>query len=711
MKNLPSILLTIGLALFATSPFILAQEAEELDIPRTISYQGVLTASEGSVVPDGTYDISIGLYTDPQGHEQIWLDTYNTLVHNGIFNIYLGTGTSPLPSTSEMNRPLWIGTSINGSDIMRPLTPLTASPYALNLPDQTVTTNKLADNAVTAQKVDMPYIAAIEVNGIPITGKGSTLNIETKGGLDLIYDETRSSLVLGLPENPYRLKLTDEKGTNILSGGLGNWVEVPTPGVIHDPAGGSSNYNTISGGQNHNIGQTTPTAIFVDYGTISGGELNTVLSDHGTISGGESNTVSNVNGTISGGSENTVSGSHGAIGGGTNNSVAGNLGFIGGGEDNSSTNGSWTVIGGGNQNVISAASAGAANLSMIGGGGENTIDAQYAVITGGWSNQINSYNATIGGGRLNEIHSGTGTIAGGHHNVILGANTAMPAVEAFESSIGGGRDNEIGAGAYQSTIGGGAGNGIGTDASGATIGGGVNNDIIAAPATTSGTITSRATIPGGEFLIANSWAQTVLGAWNLQKGAVPFRYNTSAPIPSQTNHPILIIGNGWQETERSNAFEVSYNGHSVVYDQNGTGGATGTGRAAIRGATYTDNTILAWATANPLIGSQTIGTPITVTCDFGVASITRLGLGHFRVLMNLDKPLDDGTFTPMNLDCGSVTISPVYIFHATKLTSPPCATISTTPITGNTFDVYIKDNTVCDFRDLPFTFKVTGRPE
>ena len=199
-------------------PFVLQaqQKADNVDVPRTISYQGLLTTPGGSTLPDGTYEITVALYADALGQEQVWHDTYQAPVHNGVFNLYLGNGATPLPSSTEMNRPLWVGTSINGSEKMLPLTPLTASPYALNLPDHTITTGKLADGAVTAEKVDMDYISGVTVNGEKITGAGTVLDIRSSDDIAIEYDEVNKSLNISRPHQTQNID-PDKSGAQVLA--------------------------------------------------------------------------------------------------------------------------------------------------------------------------------------------------------------------------------------------------------------------------------------------------------------------------------------------------------------------------------------------------------------------------------------------------------------------------------------------------------------
>ena len=108
------------------------------DIPRIITYQGQITTTEGSAM-NGTHHITATLYPDPHGLHPLWQSGYDADIKDGIFTVTLGGGAAKLPENAALNQPLWIGISIDGSAEMQPLTRLTAAPYALNVPDQSIT--------------------------------------------------------------------------------------------------------------------------------------------------------------------------------------------------------------------------------------------------------------------------------------------------------------------------------------------------------------------------------------------------------------------------------------------------------------------------------------------------------------------------------------------------------------------------------------------
>ena len=55
-------------------------------IPRTISYQGVLTDAAGNLVPDGNQQLDLSLYSSAAGGSAIYTETQTVPVVKGIFN-------------------------------------------------------------------------------------------------------------------------------------------------------------------------------------------------------------------------------------------------------------------------------------------------------------------------------------------------------------------------------------------------------------------------------------------------------------------------------------------------------------------------------------------------------------------------------------------------------------------------------------------------
>ena len=100
----------------------------QAQVPRTISFQGLLTNPDGSSLPDGQVSLDFMLYESETGGTAIWTETQQTNTKNGIFSVNLGKVT---PLTPAFDKPYWVGIKVNGNSELAPRIALTASPYSL----------------------------------------------------------------------------------------------------------------------------------------------------------------------------------------------------------------------------------------------------------------------------------------------------------------------------------------------------------------------------------------------------------------------------------------------------------------------------------------------------------------------------------------------------------------------------------------------------
>jgi hypothetical protein len=186
------------------------------------------------------------------------------------------------------------------------------------------------------------------------------------------------------------------------------------------------------------------------------------------------------------------------------------LSIVGFGSGNTA-DGDYSVNGGGQTNLISAA----ADWAHIGGGFNNQTTALYSVIGGGAGNVASSTYAVIAGGINNTVSGGAGSSAlcGGSGNSVL----------AESSYLGGGINNSIAALALDSTISGGSSNTIATGGVGSTISGGNTNTSAGAAGTIGGGVANtiifgsgQCTIAGGSTNTANSSYASVGGGYTNQ---------------------------------------------------------------------------------------------------------------------------------------------------------------------------------------------------
>lgn len=756
------------------------------DLP-IITYQGQL--AQGAPV-DGTHHFEVTFYSDVQGRSVLWRGEYQTLVKDGNFSLELGSGDFPLPA-SLGDKPLWLGLRIDDAPELRPLTRIGASALALSVPDNSITSAKLGDGAVTSNKLAADYVSGVTVNGKRIAAPGKVLNLISGEGIELRYDQASESIVLGnsgereatrgkgaeaqaidwnlagnTPSSTEFLGTTDGSslvikvqdnramiyepattprliggysgngargvGTTIAGGGAENEInEIALTGGANQ----FSNFSFIGGGKDNNIEFNTTTAspVKLGFSVIAGGKSNEIKQDNegGVIGGGASNFLQQgaVYSVISGGNGQWVSGTYVTMGGGLQNRDSSSYGFVGGGQHNAiGVNSDHSFLGGGKDNraqsPLSALGGGEANMVTPGGiyngifaGVGNIIrGCSTAFIGGGEGNEINnnSPHSVIGGGLVHYVDGAKSVIGGGEGNYI-GASIFTPSSPPYASILGGqsntlssdysvivgGQGNNVGALGGHNFIGGGWSNSVGwyngpnfqmeADVSYATVSGG-RGHLLSADYTA---------VPGGYSLQAAAYGQLVGGVFNRPKGTTNATWDNVRPDDSI---PLFILGNGTSGATRSNAFEVSFDGHSTVYDVNGVGATN----PVFKGSTYSDNIVYAWGyVTGP-------GNPVA---DFGVLTVLPgAPPNEFIVLLNI---IDPQTNNQVLLSDASITATLVYTDE------PPCGVsiwvspISSTPhngVTYSSFRVYTNrldpsatSGETCKKEPYPFMFKVTGR--
>ena len=129
----------------------------------TWPYQGRLADAVGNPIT-ASVPMVFRLYTGPSTGtilwEEQWIGANSVQVSNGLFNVMLGSFT-PIPqSIVSSNSSLWLGITVGTDSEMTPRVQLGSVPFAaqaLTVPDGSITTAKVADGAVTSDKMAMTY--------------------------------------------------------------------------------------------------------------------------------------------------------------------------------------------------------------------------------------------------------------------------------------------------------------------------------------------------------------------------------------------------------------------------------------------------------------------------------------------------------------------------------------------------------------------------
>jgi len=124
-----------------------------------IAYQGRLADTGGNPLT-GMYTMVFRLYNQSTGGTPLWEEQRtgpnSVSISDGLFNVMLGSLT-PIPqSTVESNTQLYLGVTVGNDDEMAPRVQIGSVLYArqaLTVSDASVTTPKIADQAVNSAKI------------------------------------------------------------------------------------------------------------------------------------------------------------------------------------------------------------------------------------------------------------------------------------------------------------------------------------------------------------------------------------------------------------------------------------------------------------------------------------------------------------------------------------------------------------------------------
>jgi hypothetical protein len=95
-------------------------------VPSTMSYQGLLRDSGGSIPPDAQHAFVFRIFNIESGGTALWQESQTLMVTGGIFNATLGAVT---PLTLAFDVQYWLETTVDGGTLA-PRVKLASSPYA-----------------------------------------------------------------------------------------------------------------------------------------------------------------------------------------------------------------------------------------------------------------------------------------------------------------------------------------------------------------------------------------------------------------------------------------------------------------------------------------------------------------------------------------------------------------------------------------------------
>ncbi len=350
-------------------------EMDAITIPRMLSYQGKLTDTLGQPVPNGNYQLTFRLYTQPSGGSAIWTEAQTIPVVTGLFSALLGAVT-PISSVPD-GGALYLSLQVAINPELTPRLRIASSAYSYK-----------ADTANYALAGGTPEYTWVRGTPDSVLYTVGNLGIARGGACNMLYGTQRFTHV--------------NLGVACTTGTSGQDYQSATVG------GGES--NTASG----------------YFATVGGGYGNTASNNCASVGGGNTNDASGDFATVGGGHGNAAAGNIATVGGGESNTASNNYATAGGGELNTASF-IYTTVGGGYGNTASGTAA------TVGGGWQNTAPSIYATVGGGFSNVASDGSATVGGGIRNTASGYWATVAGGgddtsaaDYSFTTNANSVVP---------------------------------------------------------------------------------------------------------------------------------------------------------------------------------------------------------------------------------------------------------------------------------------------
>lgn len=137
-------------------------------IPRTLSYQGVLTDSLGNPKPDGTYNLTFRLYDAESGGSALWIEAKSLEIRRGLFSTLLGDQVA-FGSRLTFDERYWLSVQVGGQPELAPRIPLSAVGFSIN--SLRADTARYALHAPVPASVDSAGIAGTVKDGAITTAK------------------------------------------------------------------------------------------------------------------------------------------------------------------------------------------------------------------------------------------------------------------------------------------------------------------------------------------------------------------------------------------------------------------------------------------------------------------------------------------------------------------------------------------------------------
>ena len=265
-------------------------------IPKVISYQGILSDASGNPKPNGNYSITFSLYDVLSGGSALWSETKTISIKKGLFSTLLGDET-PFNSNLKFDKQYFLGIKIESEAELSPRLVLSSVSYSIssvnadtaNYAKQFKINNGQVVRSLNGLKDNIILKGS---GGAAVTSNGDTISIAASGGGSgggisaiqntdntlSISNPTGSTTTINL-HSPFIINSKVGIGVNSpassldVSGGGGNNAGVGIHGSSNDNYGiyGTSNKSYgLFGESAHSFGVYARTYDETNYAFLSG---------------------------------------------------------------------------------------------------------------------------------------------------------------------------------------------------------------------------------------------------------------------------------------------------------------------------------------------------------------------------------------------------------------------------------------------------------
>lgn len=172
-------------------------QTDDVQIPRLLSFQGVLIQPDGTVYPDGQYLIAVRLFTTETDGSPVFVDEISSAVVGGVFNLIIGEQASI--EDVDFTKQLWLEIGLPGTpqETFSPRTKLTAAPYAMMAQNSVVAGGLTPDarGAVLSLNGASGNMVMNGLGGLVITRNGTSIDIDASAVTGNITITTLDSVI------------------------------------------------------------------------------------------------------------------------------------------------------------------------------------------------------------------------------------------------------------------------------------------------------------------------------------------------------------------------------------------------------------------------------------------------------------------------------------------------------------------------------------